>query len=87
MDVVRFSREGWRDGAHDLFNAHLSLLCYEQQQGVELAVRKYVMTRRGALAFDAQRKAGAPLSVADQTEADYLLTRLVRRDPRAAKVS
>ncbi|MFL5444958.1 MAG: dihydrodipicolinate synthase family protein, partial [Myxococcales bacterium] len=56
VDVVRLSREGKRDAAHDLFDAHLPLVRYEQQQGVGLAVRKYVLKRRGAIASDAQRK-------------------------------
>ncbi|MFL5275530.1 MAG: dihydrodipicolinate synthase family protein, partial [Myxococcales bacterium] len=50
VDVVRLSREGKRDAAHDLFDAHLPLVRYEQQQGVGLAVRKYVLKRRGAIA-------------------------------------
>ena len=50
--------EGRRDEAHDLFDAHLPLMRYEQQQGVGLAVRKYVLMRRGVLASDAQRKPG-----------------------------
>jgi 4-hydroxy-tetrahydrodipicolinate synthase len=43
MDVVRLSKEGKRDAAHDLFDAHLPLIRYEQQPGPGLAVRKYVM--------------------------------------------
>ena len=48
VDVVRLSRAGERQKAHDLFDAHLPLLRYEQQAGVGLAVRKYVLqtTRR-----------------------------------------
>jgi 4-hydroxy-tetrahydrodipicolinate synthase len=83
IDVVRLSREGQRDAAHDLFDAHLPLLRYEQQPGVGLAVRKYVMMRRGLLAYDAQRKPGAMLTAAARTDVDYLLTRLARRDKRA----
>ena len=86
IDVVRLSGQGRRDAAHDLFDAHLPLLRYEQQQGVGLAVRKYVMMRRGILASDAQRKPGAPLSAAAKAEVEYLLARLARRDPRAAKL-
>ena len=56
VDVVRMSKAGQRDAAHDLFDAHLPLIRYEQQQGVGLAVRKYVMKRRGMIASDAQRK-------------------------------
>src|SRR3984957_3171125 len=85
IDVVRLSSEGRREEAHDLFDAHLPLVRYEQQQGVGLATRKYVMMRRGILASDAQRKPGASLSPTAKAEVDYLLTRLARRDARAAK--
>ena len=83
VDVVRLSKEGRRDAAHDLFDAHLPLLRYEQQQGVGLAVRKYVMMRRGIIACDAQRKPAANLSAAAKSEVDYLLARLARTDKRA----
>src|ERR1700729_1391860 len=84
IDVVRLSREGRREDAHVLFDAHLPLVRYEQQQGVGLATRKYVMMKRGILASDAQRKPGASLSATAMAEIDYLLTRLARRDARAA---
>ena len=54
---MRLSAAGQRDEAHDLFDAHLPLLRYEQQPGVGLAVRKYVLMRRGILTSDAQRAA------------------------------
>lgn len=82
-DVVRLQTAGDRDGAHDLFDAHLPLLRYEQQQGVGLAVRKYVMMRRGMIASDAQRKPGAGLTAAAKAEVEYLLTRVGRLDSRA----
>jgi 4-hydroxy-tetrahydrodipicolinate synthase len=82
-DVVQLTRAGERDKAHDLFDAHLPLLRYEQQPGVGLAVRKYILQRRGALASDAQRKPGAALSATGRAEVDYLLARLAERDPRA----
>ena len=86
IDVVRLSQEGRRDAAHDLFDAHLPLLRYEQQPGVGLAVRKYVLMRRGILAHDAQRKPAAGLSAAARREVDYLLARLARRDERAGRL-
>src|SRR5258708_6049418 len=58
VDVVRLQKAGRRDEAHDLFDAHLPLLRYEQQFSVGLAVRKYVLMKRGLLASDAQRKPG-----------------------------
>jgi 4-hydroxy-tetrahydrodipicolinate synthase len=82
-DVVRLSRAGNRDAAHDLFDAHLPLIRYEQQQGVGLAVRKYVMMRRGMIASDAQRKPGSKLTAAAIAEVEYLLSRVARIDGRA----
>jgi 4-hydroxy-tetrahydrodipicolinate synthase len=83
VDVVRLSKEGQRDQAHDLFDAHLPLIRYEQQQGVGLAVRKYVMKQRGMIASDAQRKPSVGLTEAARKEVDYLLGRVARFDKRA----
>jgi 4-hydroxy-tetrahydrodipicolinate synthase len=82
-DVVRLSADGQRDAAHDLFDAHLPLIRYEQQAGVGLAVRKYVLMRRGIIASEAQRKPGGKLSPAARAEVDFLLARLSRTDARA----
>ncbi len=79
--VVALQKAGKRDEAHDLFDAHLPLLRYEQQQGAGLAVRKYVMMRRGLIASDAQRKPGSAISATAKAEVDYLLERLGRLDP------
>ena len=84
VDVVRLSAAGERARAHDLFDAHLPLLRYEQQPGVGLAVRKYVLQRRGAIASDAQRAPSAALSAKARAEVDFLLERLARVDRRAA---
>jgi 4-hydroxy-tetrahydrodipicolinate synthase len=83
VDVVKLSQAGQRDAAHDLFDAHLPLVRYEQQQGVGLAVRKYVLQKRGAIAYDAQRAPGVPLSATAKAEVDYLLSRLAQHDARA----
>ena len=87
VDVVRLSKAGRRDEAHDLFDAHLPLIRYEQQPGAGLAVRKYVLKRRGILASDAQRKPGGALSAAAKAEVDYLLSRLGQSDQRASKLA
>lgn len=85
IDVVRLTGEGRRDEAHDLFDAHLPYLRYEQQQGpIGLAARKYVLMRRGILASDAQRKPSAVLSPKSREEIEYLLARIARVDTRAA---
>ncbi|MCL4186659.1 MAG: dihydrodipicolinate synthase family protein [Rhodobacteraceae bacterium] len=82
-DLVRLSAAGARDAAHDLFDAHLPLLRYEQQPAVGLSVRKYILRRRGAIAHDGQRAPGATLTAATREDVDYLLARLSRLDPRA----
>jgi 4-hydroxy-tetrahydrodipicolinate synthase len=82
-DVVRLSHAGEREAAHDLFDAHLPLLRYEQQPGVGLSVRKYILMRRGLLTSAAQRKPAAPFTATARAEVDHLLMRLQRRDARA----
>ena len=83
VELVRLSAAGERDRAHDLFDAHLPLIRYELQPGVGLAVRKYVLMRRGIIASDAQRRPAAAMTAAARAEVEYLLTRLGRHDPRA----
>ena len=83
VDVVRLQGAGKRDQAHDLFDAHLPLIRYEQQPGAGLAVRKYVLKRRGILASDAQRRPGVALSARARAEVEYLLARVARTDTRA----
>jgi len=84
VDLVKLAREGERDAAHNLFDAHLPLIRYEQQQNVGLAVRKYVLQKRGAIVYDSQRVPCSALSASAKAEIDYLLSRLARHDPRAA---
>ena len=74
--VVNLMRDGRRDAAHDLFDAHLPLLRYEQQPGAGLAMRKYVLMRRGFIASDAQRKPASAITPQARAEVDYLLQRL-----------
>jgi 4-hydroxy-tetrahydrodipicolinate synthase len=76
--VCALQAEGRRAEAHDLFDAHLPLVRYEQQPGVGLAVRKYVLRQRGVLSSDAQRKPGRPLSAEARAEVDFMIARLER---------
>ncbi|CAD5374944.1 Dihydrodipicolinate synthase [Rubrivivax sp. A210] len=82
-DVVRLAGSGEREAAHDLFDAHLPLLRYEQQPGVGLAVRKYLLMRRGLLGSAALRQPAPALTAAARAEVEHLLARLARHDPRA----
>ncbi len=83
VDLVELSHAGKMDEAHDLFDAHLPLIRYEQQQGVGLAVRKYVLQKRGAILSDAQRKPASTLTAKARAEVDLLLKRLSKHDSRA----
>lgn len=84
VELNRLARAGKRDSAHDLFDLHLPLIRYEQQAGLGLAVRKYVLMRRGILTSDTQRLPAISLSTAAKAEIDYLLSRIARSDKRAA---
>jgi 4-hydroxy-tetrahydrodipicolinate synthase len=84
VEVVRLAKSGDLDAAHDLFDLHLPLIRYEQQPGLGLAVRKYVLMRRGILTSDVQRKPAMTLSSRAKAEVDYLLSRIGRTDRRAA---
>jgi 4-hydroxy-tetrahydrodipicolinate synthase len=81
-EVCRLVAAGRRSEAHDLFDAHLPLVRYEQQPAAGLAVRKYVLWRRGALKTDAQRKPGARVSRETAAEINFMLERLARATGR-----
>ena len=73
--VVAAHQAGDSDRANDIFEAYLSLVRYEAQPGLGLAIRKYVLARRGAIAHDTLRKPGASLTAAAQAEVDMLIGR------------
>jgi 4-hydroxy-tetrahydrodipicolinate synthase len=87
VDVVKLNAAGQRDAAHDLFDAHLPLIRYEQQLGIGLAVRKHVMALRGIIASSAQREPRTVLSATARQEIAFLLARLARKDPRAERAA
>jgi 4-hydroxy-tetrahydrodipicolinate synthase len=81
VQLVKLIKTGERAAAHDLFDKHLPLLRYEQQPGMlGLAVRKYILKRRGAIASDAQRKPGIKLSQEAIAEIEFLIARLERNN-------
>ncbi|WP_398464935.1 dihydrodipicolinate synthase family protein [Tardiphaga sp.] len=79
VDVWRAHTAGDVERAHDLFDAHLPLARYEQQPGPGLAIRKYILAKRGAIASPALRKPGAALSAADIVDVERLISRQTRR--------
>ena len=63
VGVVNAFAEGNVDRAHEIFAAYLPLARYEQQQGIGLAARKYVLAKRGVI------KSGAPAQAAPDADA------------------
>jgi Dihydrodipicolinate synthase/N-acetylneuraminate lyase len=78
-DVVKYAGAGDMDRAMDIFDAYLPLVRYEQQPGLGLAVRKYVLKKRGAIASDAIRRPGPKLSPADIVDVERLIARQTKR--------
>jgi 4-hydroxy-tetrahydrodipicolinate synthase len=79
VDVVKAHTQGNVERAHDIFDAYLPLARYEQQAALGLAVRKYMLLKRGAIASAAIRKPGPKLSPADIADIDRLISRQERR--------
>ncbi len=75
VGVCQAHAAGELERAHDIFDAYLPLARYEQQSGIGLAVRKYLMVQRGAITSAMVRKPGPKLSAADVAD----IERLVRR--------
>ncbi|MDM7981084.1 MAG: dihydrodipicolinate synthase family protein [Rhizobium sp.] len=78
-DVVHYNEQGNPERAQDIFDAYLPLARYEQQPGLGLSIRKYIMAKRGAITTPALRKPGGGLSPADISEIERLIARQDRR--------
>ncbi|AVX06190.1 4-hydroxy-tetrahydrodipicolinate synthase (plasmid) [Maritalea myrionectae] len=79
VEICRLCNADQYDKAHDLFDAYLPLMRYEQQPALGLAVRKFILARRGVIAHASQRQPGADLSPTAQQEVIFLMTRLEKR--------
>lgn len=79
VDVWKAHAAGQVERAHDLFDAYLPLARYEQQPGLGLAIRKYTLAKRGAIASATLRKPGGALSQADIADIERLIARQERR--------
>ena len=64
------------DTAEDLYDRYLPLVCYEQQPGYGLAVRKEILRRRGAIRSSKVRVPGPSLTAVDSAEIDRLMARV-----------
>ena len=84
VKVCALMAAGQRDAAQDLFDIHLPLIRTEVQPGLGLAIRKYVLMKRGIIAHDTLRAPGPKMSKETAGEVDYLMARLVRAEARLA---
>jgi 4-hydroxy-tetrahydrodipicolinate synthase len=79
VQVITAHSMGDMDRALDLFDAYVPLVRYEAQPGLGLAIRKYTLAKRGAIAHATLRKPGPALSAQTEAEIDALVARQERR--------
>ncbi|MBT3360599.1 MAG: dihydrodipicolinate synthase family protein [Rhodospirillales bacterium] len=75
VQIVELSQRGDFDRAEDLFDVHLPLICHEQQPGLGICVRKFIMYRRGLLRTPVARQPVPALDHADLGEIDAMIKR------------
>ncbi|MEM1432394.1 MAG: dihydrodipicolinate synthase family protein [Pseudomonadota bacterium] len=78
-EVVRLFHAGDLARMRDVFDAYLPLVRYEGQPGLGLAIRKYTLAKRGAIAHATLRKPAADLGAAAIAEIEALLSRQTAR--------
>lgn len=74
-DVVHLMQVGDETAARNVFDAYLPLVRYESQPGLGLAVRKYILAKRGAIAHATVRAPGPKLTSAAIAEIKTLIER------------
>jgi 4-hydroxy-tetrahydrodipicolinate synthase len=76
VDIIRRWAAGDRDGATAVFDRHLPLIRFENQEGLSLAIRKHVYQRRGAIASARVRAPGGSIDDGSIAELDRILARI-----------
>jgi 4-hydroxy-tetrahydrodipicolinate synthase len=71
--VVRLYRDGQADAAADCFYRFVSLMRFEFQEGIGMAIRKEMLRRRGAMTGASIRAPGAALDAKTREALDYQL--------------
>ena len=74
-EIVRLHGQGDIERARDIFDAYLPLIRYESQPGIGLAIRKYALAKRGAIAHPDLRKPGPALNAHTIPEIEALIRR------------
>jgi 4-hydroxy-tetrahydrodipicolinate synthase len=77
--VVNAISAGDETHARDIFDAYMPMVRYEAQPGLGLAIRKYSLAKRGAIAHPTLRKPGGALNATAADEVDVLAQRQAAR--------
>lgn len=78
-DVTTLMTAGDETAARNIFDAYLPLVRYESQPGLGLAIRKYILAKRGAIAHATVRAPGPKLTDAAIAEIETLIARQEQR--------
>jgi 4-hydroxy-tetrahydrodipicolinate synthase len=73
--VVNAITAGDETHARDIFDTYMPMVRYEAQPGLGLAIRKYSLAKRGAIAHPTLRKPGGALNATASGEVDVLAKR------------
>jgi 4-hydroxy-tetrahydrodipicolinate synthase len=76
VSIMRMWRAGDEAGAVDLFHRWMPLIRFENQQLLNLPIRKHIYMRRGAMASDKLRAPGPPLDDGTRRDLEALLAGL-----------
>ena len=73
VEIVGRWRAGDEAGAREVFHRILPLVRFENQPGLNLAIRKHIYRRRGAIASERVRAPGATLDPGTVADLDAIL--------------
>ncbi len=79
VDMCRAQWCGQVKRVRDIHDAYLPLARYEQQVGIGLAVRKFILAQRGAIACGAMRAPGSLMTALDLAEVNDMIERQEQR--------
>jgi 4-hydroxy-tetrahydrodipicolinate synthase len=74
--IIRDWRAGDEDAAVERFHSWMALIRFENQQLLNLPIRKHIYMRRGAITYDKVRAPGPTLDAQTKDDLDALLRRL-----------
>ena len=76
VNVFDLFNNNSKENSEDLFDLYLPLIRHEQQFGIGLALRKFILQKRGVIKFSKVRTPGPALTYEDIQEMNNLLKRL-----------